>query len=198
MKKIITLAIFCSLLVFTKGYAQQGSYMSIQYAISFSSGDMGDFISSPSFRGVLLEYRNAVTDNVLVGVDLGWNVFYEKKDYDTYTSGTVSLSGIQYRYQNEIPILISAEYLISSVNPLKPYVGLGIGTMYSERSTDMNLYRLEENPWHFALKPEIGLLYELSLSTSFKLAAKYYHGFKSGELENQGYFSISAGLAFHL
>ena len=28
-------------------------------------------------------------------------------------------------------------------NALKPYVGLGIGTMYSERATDMNLYRLE-------------------------------------------------------
>lgn len=45
----------------------------------------------------------------MVGVDAGWNVFYEKKDYDTYTGGTESLSGIQYRYQNSVPLLASAD-----------------------------------------------------------------------------------------
>jgi opacity protein-like surface antigen len=96
-----------------------------------------NYISQPSFRGGLIEYRKAIKDNVLVGVDFGWNVFYEKKDADTYTSGTEALSGVQYRTQNAIPILVSAEYFLSTENALKPYVGLGIGTMYLERSTDM-------------------------------------------------------------
>ncbi len=88
--------------------------------------------------------------------------------------------------------------MIATDKPLKPYIGLGIGTLYSERSTDMNLYRLKQNPWHFAIKPEVGLLYEMSYDVSFKIAAKYYNGFQAGDLTTQGYFSISGGFAFTL
>jgi outer membrane protein W len=198
MKKLIVIAVFVIFIFSKNAYSQQPGYWSFQYATGFGTGDLGDYISAPSFRGGLIEYRKAIKDNVLVGVDFGWNVFYEKKDADTYTSGTEALSGVQYRTQNALPMLVSAEYFLSTDNALKPYVGLGIGTMYLERSTDMGQWRLEENPWSFAVKPELGLLYEMSFSTSFKLAAKYYNGFKTGQLENQGYFSISAGLAFHL
>ena len=198
MKKLIAIAVF-TLVVFTQSaYSQQSGYWSFQYAMGFGTGDLGEYISAPSFRGGLIEYRKAIKDNLLVGVDFGWNVFYEKKDHDSYTRETETLSGIQYRTQNALPMLVSAEYFLSTDKPLKPYVGLGIGTMYTERATDMGTWRLEENPWSFAVKPELGLLYELSFSTSFKLAAKYYNGFKTGQLDNQGYFSISAGFAFHL
>jgi outer membrane protein len=198
MKKIIAIAA-SALIIFTQNaFSQVPGYWSFQYATGFGSGDLAEYIGKPSFRGGLIEYRKAIKDNVLVGADIGWNVFYEKKDADTYTSGTEAISGVQYRTQNHLPILVSAEYFLSTDNALKPYVGLGIGTMYSERLTDMGQWRLKNNPWSFALKPEVGFLYEMSFSTSFKLAAKYYNGFKTGQLDNQGYFSISAGLAFHL
>jgi outer membrane protein len=199
MKKILVIIAF-GLLVFTQNaYCQQPGYMSIQYAASFGSGDLGDFISQPSFRGALFEYRSAIKDNLLWGFDFGWNTFYEVKEYDTYTDGTRSLTGNQYRTQNELPMLISVDYILNADKPLKPYIGLGLGTMYSERATDMGTWRLFENAWHFALKPELGILYEMSYSTSFKLAAKYYSGTKSGDLdEAQNYISVSAGFAFHL
>jgi hypothetical protein len=195
MKRIIALIICCLLVSFTSVYSQQGNYMSVQYDMSFGMGDLGDYISAPSFRGASLQYRYAVTDNILVGIDGAWNVFYEKKDYDSYTSGTKTLSGIQYRYQNEIPILVSADYLFMTDKSIHPYLGLGIGTIYSERIVDMGVWRFEENPWQFAIKPEFGLMYELSNSTAFKLGLKYYTGM-GGELDTQGYLTISAGLAF--
>jgi opacity protein-like surface antigen len=199
MKKIIAIAAFGLLMITQNAYCQQPGYMSVQYAVSFGSGDLGDFISQPSFRGALFEYRSAIKDNLLWGFDIGWNVFYEEKENDTYTDGTQSLTGKQYRTQNQLPMLVSIDYLLISDQPLKPYVGLGIGTMYTERTTDMGTWRILENPWHFALKPEVGLLYELSYSTSAKVGVKYYAGFKSGELdEAQNYISVSAGFAFHL
>lgn len=190
--------IFCSLFLTTKSYAQQESYMSLQYAVSFGSGDLGDYISTASWRGILMEYRAPVSTNLMLGVDLGWNVFYERKDYDTYSVGTESLSGIQYRYQNTVPILVSADYLILSESPLKPYVGFGIGTIFNERTTDMGMYRWVENPWQFALKGELGVLYELSYRNSVKFAAKYYNGFKTNSLDGQSYFSLSLGMAWVL
>lgn len=198
MKKIIFLMIFGALLGTTKSFGQQDSYMSVQYSVSFATGDMSEYISKTSWRGILLEYRGYVSSQIFAGVDVGWNVFYEKKDYDTYTQGTESLSGIQYRYQNQVPILATVDYLLMNDSEIRPYVGLGIGTMYSERATDMNLYRLKLNSWQFAVKGEVGLLYEVSYSSSIKLAAKYYNGFKTGKMENQGFFSINLGMAWAL
>ncbi|HOW25049.1 MAG TPA: outer membrane beta-barrel protein [Bacteroidales bacterium] len=197
MKRITVFVICCFLVSFTSAYGQQGSHLAVQYDMSFGMGDLGDFISAPSFRGASLQYRYAVTDNILVGVDAAWNTFYEKMDYDSYTVDTKTLSGIQYRYQNEVPILVSVDYLFLTDNKFQPYLGLGIGTIYSERIVDMGIWRFEEDPWQFALKPEFGLMYNFSNSTAFKLGLKYYTGM-GGDLDTQGYLTISAGFAFSL
>lgn len=190
--------IFCSLLITSKSYGQQESYMSLQYGVSFGTGDLGDYVSKASWRGILLEYRAALKGNLMVGAEVGWNVFYEKKDFDTYTIDTESLSGVQFRTQNAVPILASADYLLMSDKALKPYIGLGVGTMFNERSTDMGMYRWTQNAWQFALKGELGLLYQLNYTSSIKFAAKYYNGFQTNALDGQGYFSLSLGMAWVL
>jgi len=42
--------------------------------------------------------------------------------YDTYTSGTISLSGVQYRYINAMPFICGDYY--SNGKKLNPFVGL--------------------------------------------------------------------------
>ena len=195
MKKIIALVIFASLLGTNNVFSQVENHFSVQYDMSFAMGDMGDYISAPSFRGASLQYRYAMTHNILVGADLAWNVFYEKMDYDSYTSGTITLSGVQYRYQNQVPILIAADYVITPDNNFQPYIGLGLGTMYTERSTQMGIWVVEENPWQFVLKPEAGFMLKFGYSSGIKLGVKYYTGF-GGDLGTQGYLTVSAGVAF--
>jgi len=195
MKKIIALVIFCSLVSVTSIFSQAENHLSIQYDMSFATGDMGSYISAGSFRGASAQYRYAVTDNILVGMDAAWNVFYEKKDYDSYTSGTQTLTGIQYRYQNQVPLLAAIDFVFMSEKKFHPYLGLGLGTMYSERSTQMGIWYVEENPWQFALKPEAGLMYNMATGSALKLGFKYYAGM-GGDLGTQGYFTISLGFAF--
>jgi len=195
MKKAIYSIVFLSLVLTGLVQAQSG-YTAIQYVMSFGSGDIGEYISKPSFRGAVFEYQRSINENVSAGIELGWNVFYEKKDYDTYSFETASLSGVQYRYSNNFPMLVTVEYNLKPDNMLKPYANLGIGTMYTRRNTDMGIWTLEEKAWHFALKPEIGVLLEVSPGAAFKIAAKYYVGFKSGDLETQSYFGITGGFAF--
>jgi outer membrane protein len=195
MKKIIALVIFSSLVSMTSVFSQAENHLSIQYDMSFATGDMGTYISAPSFRGASAQYRYAATDNILVGIDAAWNVFYERKDYDSYTSGTQTLTGVQYRYQNQVPLLVSADYVFTPDKDFQPYIGIGIGTMYSERTTQMSIWYVEENPWQFAVKPEAGLMYNISYGTALKLGFKYYAGL-GGDLGTQGYFTIGVGFAF--
>ena len=79
----------------------QSGYASIQYVIGFGTGDLGSFISKASFRGAVFEYQRNINPNLSAGLEIGWNTFYEKKDYDTYTQETVSVSGLQYRYSSQ-------------------------------------------------------------------------------------------------
>ena len=161
----------------TNVFGQRGSYLSVHYDISFATGDLSSYITKPSFRGASIQYRYAVSDYLLVGVDAGWNVFYEKLDYDSYTVGTATLSGVQWRTQNEIPLLLAADYIILPDNKVKPYIGVGLGTMYTERSTDMGTWRLYQNPWHFALKPEVGVLIEMSVKFLLQFQPACYSKF---------------------
>jgi len=195
MKRIIALVIFCTFVGMHSVFSQADNHFAINYDMSFGTGDLGEFITAPSFRGASMEYRHAVSHNILVGMDLAWNVFYEDMDYDSYTSGTRTLSGFQNRYQNEVPILVSADYVFMVDKEFQPFIGLGIGTIYSERITEMGIWYIEENPWQFAMKPEAGFLYNISFGTALKLAVKYNAGF-GGDLGTQGFITVSTGFAF--
>ena len=165
--------------------------------MGFATGDMGDFIDKPSFRGFTLDYRRLVQPNVGVGFEAGWNVFYSEESYAVYTQENVSLGGRQWRYQNQVPLLFSADYYFHPDETINPFVGLGLGTMYSRRNTDMGQYTLEEDAWHFALRPEVGVMYEMNPEFAFSLTGKYYYGFEAGDLnEPMSYFALNIGFVF--
>jgi len=169
---------------------------SVQYSMGFGAGDLATFIGKPSFRGFTLDYRKMVQPNVGVGVDIGWNVFYSEKANDVYTVGNLSYSGKQWRYNNEIPLLVAVDYYKSPGEKINPFAGIGIGTMYSTRRTDMGQYTLTEDAWQFALRPEIGVLIKSNPEFGFSVTGKYYYGFKGGDLPAQGYFALALGFVF--
>lgn len=195
MKKTILFILVIGLAIPGIVKAQSG-YTSFQYQVGFSVGDLGDYIGKASFRGAVFDYQKNLSSSMSVGLELAWSTFYEKKEYDTYTVEPYSLSGIQYRYSNMFPMLLTAEYYLMEGGTIEPYVNLGIGTMYTIRDTDMGIWRLQEKAWQFGLKPEIGVIYDVGANSSVKLEAKYYMGIGGSKLETQSFFAISAGMVF--
>jgi opacity protein-like surface antigen len=169
---------------------------SLQYSMGFGTGDLGDFIDKPSFRGFTIDYRKMVQPNIGVGFDVGWNVFYSERDYDVYTIETLSYSGRQFRYSNHMPLLVAVDYYMDDGEGITPFGGLGIGTMYTRRNTDMGQYTLEQDAWHFAIRPEVGIMYEVNDGVNLSVTGKYYMGFEAGDLDTQNYFSLNFGFVF--
>ncbi|HEY5825932.1 MAG TPA: OmpW family protein, partial [Cyclobacteriaceae bacterium] len=155
-----------------------------------------DFISKPSFRGFTVDFRKLVQPNLGVGFELGWNTFYEDKAYDTYTVGTLSYSGKQYRYNNQFPALFAVDYYFQPEGKINPFAGLGLGTMYSIRYTDMGQLSLKQDAWHFLLRPEAGIIINANPNLSFAITGKYNYGFAAGDLEAQSFFALSFGFVF--
>jgi opacity protein-like surface antigen len=191
MKKLLIL-----ILVAAVSPAFSQGLTSASYSMGFGTGDLGDHTGMASFRGFTVDFRKLVQPNIAVGIELGWNVFYDDKLDDVYTRGNVSYSGKQYRYNNQFPMLVRGDYYLKPGEKINPYVGFGLGTMFSMKATDMGQYRFEEDAWQFAIKPEVGVEFELNPAANAFIAAKFYNGFKGGDLPNQGYFTINVGMVF--
>jgi len=173
----------------------QESYSSWQYTMGFGSGDLHDYISKASFRGVSFNYTKLVNNGLGVGLELGWNTFYEKKDYDTYSKGNFDVSGKQYRYSNHVPLLFTLSYYAMPDNDFTPYGGIGIGTMWSERMLTMGTNSYYLDAWPFTLRPELGIMFDTG-GIGLSLSTKYYYGFKTGDLPAQSFFTLNFGLVF--
>ncbi len=195
MKKTIFFILLIGLAMPGMLKAQNG-YTSIQYQMGFGTGDLGDFIGKASFRGAVFDYQRNLNTSLSMGLEFAWNTFYEKKDYGTYTVDQHSLSGIQVRYSNMFPMLVCAEYNFKPESELRPFVNLGIGTIYTIRDTDMGVWTLQQKVWQFGLKPEVGVIYDVGMNSAVKLECKYYMGLGGSELETQSFLAISAGMVF--
>lgn len=191
MKKLIILLLVA---VSTPAFSQ--GLTSASYSVGFGTGDLADHTGRASFRGFTVDFRKLVQPNVAVGIELGWNVFYDEKPDDVYRIGNVSYSGRQYRYNNQFPMLVRADYYLKPGEKVNPYVGFGLGTMFSMKTTDMGQFRFEEDAWQFAIKPEVGVEIELNPAANAFIGVKYYSGFQGGDLPGQGYFALNLGMVF--
>ncbi|RIW15176.1 OmpW family protein [Algoriphagus lacus] len=195
MKKFLIISAFLVMVLASVANAQ--SLTTTSYSMGLATGDMGDYTSNFSGRGFTLDYRKMVQPNLGVGFYTGWNVFYDERPYDTYTIDNRTVSGKQYRYVNSFPIMVATDYFIKPGEDFNPYVGLGVGTIYTERATDMGIYRFTQDAWSFAFTPQVGFLYSLSRYAGINFSAKYNLGLAAGDFEStQSYVSFNIGYVF--
>ena len=194
---MIRKTIFLSLLVGAtmSAKAQQNIYM-FEYSMGFPTGDLREYIDEPSFRGFNFGYRYMLDENRALGLDMGWQTFFEKKDYATYTDGTSSVSGIQYRYTNAFTASVQIDQVFNEGSDIRPFIGIGAGTSYMRRTLDMGLYRFERDPWQFMLQPEAGVSLYTANGNAVMLTFNYYWGFETKDLDAQSFLAVGLAYAF--
>lgn len=196
MKKILLITLMLAAGVVITPLVSAQSFTSIQYTMGIPTGGLKNHVDKISWRGATFEFQREVAPNVSVGVNFAWSTYYERKDYASYTRDNATLSGVQYRYDNLFPMLVNAHYTIGTGTVI-PYVGLGIGTMYDLRNTDMGTWTIEENNWHFLMSPEAGFIFDVAPDVSLKLNAKYDYAFKIKDADAFGNLNINFGVVFN-
>jgi outer membrane protein W len=194
-KRIIFIAILAAG-VFISPFVSAQSSTSVLYSIGIPMGSLKDHTNNVSARGVTMEWQRYINPKLSVGVNLAYSVFYESRPYGSYNQGSATLTGYQYRYNNLFPMLINGQYHFNSTSALKPYLGLGLGTVYNLRNTNMGTWTVDENNWHFLMSPEAGLVYELSPYTAFKINAKYDNAFKISNADGFANLNFNIGMVF--
>lgn len=191
--KYIALAL---VVCFSMAAKAQVSAFGFNYVISVPTGNTGDFIGEASYRGASFEYTYVPDDHIALHFEGGWNNFYEKIDKATYEYKTASITGTQYRYTESVPLFLGVHYLILPEAIIKPYAGLSIGLMYTDKRNDVGMYSIMSDSWQFGFKPEAGVAVELGENTYLKLSAKYYQTLKTNDLVAQSFIGFNMGLAF--
>jgi outer membrane protein W len=194
MKKIILF--FLAIISIQVMHAQKG-YSAFTYSMGFPTGDLQEYVDETSFRGINMEFYWHVKPNLDAGFEVGWNVFYKKEDNKTYTHESQSISGVQFRYTNAVPMIAGVRWRKPKPSgKTEPYFGAGIGTTSVNRSTDFGLYRIYNNTWQFCVRPEAGLIYKTSEATGLTVGVKYYANFENNDLAAQSYITANVGFVF--
>src|SRR3954468_11844229 len=121
---------------------------------------MGDkFVDETSFNGGKFEFRKMIDDKFSLGIDVSWNSYYMFKPTQTYhlEAGTDITTDL-YRFNYTLPIAITADYYFSTKGLFTPYIGLGMGAMYSQPKLYFNIYELNQENWGFLMRPELGTI----------------------------------------
>ncbi|SIN81782.1 outer membrane beta-barrel protein [Algoriphagus halophilus] len=171
----------------------QNSLFSVNYVVTVPLGNTSDYIDNPSGRGINFEFQKFINPHVAVGLEAGHTTLYKREEDKVYTEGSASISGVQYRYQYTWPILATVNYYALRTGLFRPYAGLGIGTMASNRRLDMGIYTTSKTHWQFAIKPEVGALIQPNASMAFKFGAKYLMGTGGDNFDSQSNINFNIG-----
>ena len=143
-----------------------------------------------------MEGKGFVTDNIAIGGSFDWNVLYEEISSDQYMEKTLTITGKQYRYVNMYPLMATGSYYMNGIYSTSPYFGLGVGTIKIDKKTEMGLYAISEENWHFGLTPEIGISYPFASDIGGTFKIRYLYAFKAGNGTAHSLISFAFGLNF--
>lgn len=158
--------------------AQESDYtFRLTYETAIPVGKFSkEYISNMSWRGIGFDNRWELDDDYSIGFYLGWQVFYEKRENVTQSneSGNVTVNSDQFRYVNTWPIQLTGHtYFADKDEATRPWVGLAVGTAYSERQTEISVLAFVDKTWSFALTPTAGVDFSIGQYSSFTLGLRY-------------------------
>jgi hypothetical protein len=169
-------------------------FRGLAYEPAVPTGDLRDFSDdSFSWRGMGLDGRRWMRDDISVGVSVSWNVFHSRFDDQVFSQPGQDVYGTQLRDVNIVPIYVNAHYYTGQPHGWRWFLGLNLGTMYADYRLDMGLYNYREENWHLALAPEVGLKFPYTMLLGY-VSLRWNNGFAAGDVDEISYFAIRVGV----
>ena len=193
MKNLRTIFLLAVILLSVSYTSLAQGRFGLTYNTALPLGETADYIGKYSFRGFGLEARWEVASEWYAGFNASWNTFYESVS-GSFTEGTRTLTGTQYRYINAYPLYVTAFKGFGELGSFSPYAGIGVGGTKIDRRSEMGLWYTSENKWHFGLAPEIGTLIYTWGNFDILFSVRYNYAFKTGSAPAYSYLGINLGI----
>ncbi len=211
MKRLIIAAV----LLWSAGTLRaQDMIFTLDYNLGKATNDMEKFIPDDAYRGGGLKYTKFFDNSPHwgIGVSIDWQGFYKKvqrESFPLYNPGTgqsnTDINAVQFRYMYMTPIYVSLNWYMLKDAFFLPYIGLNVGTIYTEQELYVSVYDNEINTaWDFGFAPEAGVHLAFGESgLGLNLIAKYNvstynYTFENIDFETAmgSHLSIGLGVSF--
>ena len=191
MKKILLVLLT---IISIQAYSQ--SMHGLTYSIALPLGETSDFTGNLSWRGFAIDGKYFVNDNMTLGWTTGWHTMYESES-GSFTEGTRTLTGTQYRYINVLPIMMTYNFFFNNEGDVQPFLGLSAGTYWIEQKTNMGLFSDVTDHWHFGIAPEVGILFPAGLRANFYATFRYNNAIAADDSINFSFLALNIGFLWY-
>lgn len=163
MKRILLIMAICLSCAGMAGAQSYGNSVkqiySLNWQVNVPVGSSRDFVSKTNFEGIDINWAYFVTDNLAVGLDLGYNNYHQKISQRVYRPNeNTAINAAQYRYTQTFPIKAQVKYFFTPNNFVKAYAGVGLGALCAGQHIVIQDFDAWDNNWGFLMSPEVGML----------------------------------------
>jgi hypothetical protein len=187
--------------------AQNRLKMELGYNVSSPLGSFkNDFISNSSFRGGTGEISYAITPKFSLGLNAGFQSYYEKFDRQLYKlEGNQVVSAVVTNTLDVTPLILRGTYFPlaeSQTAKIQPYVSAGAGVNLVSYGQYLGEFGGNEASVPLAAQAGAGIQIPFGRrinQTGFKIGATYnYVNYNKNNLSGLSNLGVNAGVVFAL
>lgn len=160
-KLTILFGFILTVVVYGQDDAKGTTFWDNQFMMSWDMAFPTDneFLDKTGVYGIRFDYRALGNKNVAFGFSSGWNSYRQKVEKQLYESsdGSRMVYTDMIRRVFELPFTLNGYYYFGASSAVKPYLGVGVGAMFSQQEAHFNVYALKEKNWGFLVRPELGI-----------------------------------------
>ena len=203
LRRLTIMTIFSFVVNYASAQADSKVKMKVNYNVGVPVGDFkNSYISKPSFNGGSGEIFYQFNPKVALGLNIGYQSYYEKHPRQTYKTGeNETISAVLSNTVELMPVMLNGTFspLSGTSSAVHPYVSLGAG---------LNLVNYRQYYGEFSsgtvsapLTAQAGAGFMVPFgktkSSSFQLGATYSHTpYNANELKNLNNVGVQAGIVF--
>lgn len=190
------------LLLGASAYSQQGTWrLNLNYQAGLPTGNTKNLFNDPSFRGWSGAVLYNATEQLAVGLEAGFQDFYQKNARALYHEGGSDISAVVTHSIQTIPIMLKGKYMFTTEGGVRPFAGLGIGGNLVQYRKYYGQFADTDTKFGFAAQPELGVHFPIgrNSNTGIHVAAGYnIMPYQYGDADGLGGAVIKAGVSLPL
>jgi len=195
------LALLSLLLCLGASSQQRSVKLDVSYKMAFPTGNFKNLTDKSSFNGWEAALMYGITDQLSVGVQTGFQDFYQKYDRETFHTPGSDLSAVITNSVQITPLLLKGAYAFTESNTVQPFVALGVGGSLVQYRKYYGQFSDSRSAFGFMAQPELGVKAAIGRAkrTSVHVAAAYdYVPFSYSDADGLHHASLKAGVSIPL
>lgn len=193
--------LFCCVLCLA-AQSQQGTVkLDLSYNVAMPVGNFKKLTDKTALNGWHAAVVYNITDQVGVGLQTGFQDFYQKYNRQVYHGSGSDLSAVVSNSVQLVPLLLKGVYTFSTKGMVRPFVGLGVGGSLVQYRKFYGQFADSHSAFSFSAQPALGVQVPVGQArrTTIHLGAAYtYLPYKGLDADGLNHVSLKAGLAIPL